>query len=161
MLIDACHSGGFWQTEFDPFESEDPYSIPDVGDLNRLSNIAFFASALESGTSKFGYDGLPIISKAVTNYFQSSPSDPYDPEKIFDYVGKYLNEKDFYNNVIVYEMGFGDVVQVDRSSFQPQVFTSADFRGGAEVPEPGTWVLMMAGFALAGGVLRRRRSLLA
>ena len=29
--------------------------------------------------------------------------------------------------------------------------------GGANVPEPATWAMMIGGFALAGGVLRRRR----
>ena len=33
--------------------------------------------------------------------------------------------------------------------------------GGAAVPEPSTWVLMIAGFGLAGAGLRRRRAVFA
>jgi hypothetical protein len=40
----------------------------------------------------------------------------------------------------------------------PQVLSHIVFFGGA-VPEPGSWVMMIAGFGLVGAVVRRRRTL--
>ena len=42
-------------------------------------------------------------------------------------------------------------------AFSPDVING----GGGAVPEPTTWVLMLTGFGLAGGALRRRRAALA
>jgi len=39
--------------------------------------------------------------------------------------------------------------------------SEVSFFGGAGVPEPATWAMMIAGFGLAGATLRRRRSALA
>ena len=57
-----------------------------------------------------------------------------------------------------------DIKQVEfhltSAYYQPNDFAlgTVSFAGGA-VPEPTTWALMLAGFGLAGAVLRRRREL--
>jgi len=38
-----------------------------------------------------------------------------------------------------------------------QTFLARNVAVGASVPEPASWALMIAGFGLAGGALRRRR----
>ncbi len=40
---------------------------------------------------------------------------------------------------------------------RPTVFRLDDVSVTGQVPEPGTWVLMIAGFGIAGAALRRRR----
>lgn len=52
-----------------------------------------------------------------------------------------------------------DTVTLDYSGF---TYTRADIGGGSGgVPEPGAWVLMIAGFGGAGAMLRRRRAITA
>lgn len=43
--------------------------------------------------------------------------------------------------------------QVDACAFSRDVFAA----GGGGVPEPATWALMLAGFGLVGGAIRRKR----
>jgi hypothetical protein len=49
-----------------------------------------------------------------------------------------------------------DVLSGGYAAFDNIVVTAADVRGG--VPEPATWASMLAGFALLGATVRRRRS---
>lgn len=54
----------------------------------------------------------------------------------------------------------GDTLTVNWGGTKSPAELYADFRfGGAAVPEPATWAMLIAGFGLAGTALRRRRSL--
>lgn len=66
---------------------------------------------------------------------------------------------------LTFGVDYGDVNNALNSSFGEfsgyvPIFIHTDFIRGA-VPEPGTWALMISGFGLAGGALRRRRTVAA
>ncbi|WP_309643007.1 PEPxxWA-CTERM sorting domain-containing protein [Phenylobacterium sp.] len=59
----------------------------------------------------------------------------------------------------VLNFGSLQIRSVTFSTTDPQGFAFDDFTFGSAVPEPATWALLIAGFGLVGGSLRRRRAL--
>lgn len=54
-------------------------------------------------------------------------------------------------------IGAAHTVQFDQLAGSWSFISEVDFFGGAAVPEPATWALMIGGMALTGAALRRRR----
>jgi len=74
----------------------------------------------------------------------------------------------FFNNLTLVSTNFtgltysvtGNTLKLNwGGTDSPDLFT-ADFSFGSAVPEPATWAMLIGGFGLAGGALRRRRATL-
>jgi hypothetical protein len=81
--------------------------------------------------SGYGADFCPFTAKGVS----------------FSGVGKSISFAGVANQIVFDDITFGSAVP------------GPDTGGG--VPEPATWAMMIAGFGMAGGALRRRRALVA
>lgn len=102
-----------------------------------------------------GFDYLldvPVSLQIAGSSFGSS-SDwtlaAIDP--VFTLSQDFLNALDPQANVTV---GFGDLGNDANPNFARQVAAA----GAGAVPEPATWAMMVSGFGLLGGVMRRRRT---
>lgn len=62
-----------------------------------------------------------------------------------------------YNQTYIYQLTDGDLTQRTEFQFSIARATFALEPAAAAVPEPAAWALMIGGFGMAGGVLRRRR----
>ena len=150
VISDSCHSGGFWG-------SADPFEILDDGDLDTLSNIAMLTSSSEFGLAYYGEDGLPLISRVLSEYWGSRSARSLD----FDSIERFVRSSEWhqhYKGTLVYEMGFGSPSAFDPNSLSISSFRSSDFDENpiSGVPEPSSWVTFIIGFLAVGYSLRSR-----
>ncbi|GEM_PF-2246480 len=168
VIMDACHSGGFWDTDLlDLGENE--------GGLEELSKIGFIASATDSSASYFNADGYPFLYAALEWAFWEQ-SNGYlmgdmnndgtlEFEELTEFVAYFKTSiAPDWENQIVYEMGFGDSIIYSSEIWEP-FFAQTDDLGGyiaynsnsaAPVPEPSTIVLMSLGLVGLAGLGRKK-----
>ena len=160
VILDACHSGGFWGNGKEA-----------AGDLDSLSNIALIAAAKETGFSWFR-DGRGILSNNLLDAFAPKDGSTIlkadgnsDGELTFAELEKWMNYLDWYQihfHTYAYH-GLpeeGTMAWLDESTFElPIVLSSAGFDGSirtyvevdpmpvtSQVPEPDTLVLIGMGW---------------
>ncbi len=144
VFIDSCHSGGFWGDS----------NPADLGDLEKLKNIALVAAAYEECIQPSGKEcfaiadpqtNLPLFGAALADalklevhYMRGDRNNNgmLEAEEILPH---YL----VYNQMrtgLVYEMEFGDPIEFSPDLLHPQFFKSDDFAGNIEytVITPGT-----------------------
>lgn len=164
-FIDACHGGGFWG-------SLDPFELTDQGDLDRLSNIAMIASSTERGLAYYLNDGISIMAKALLYAWELDATGNYrgdlDRNGVMttDELYKIIEQHPALigqgkDSEFAYEMAYGDQVAFSSIDWRPATFQSDDFSGGigvAGVPEPETYAMLILGFMVIGGAIRRRQA---
>jgi len=172
VMIDACYSGGFWGNN----------NPDDLGDIEKLSDIRFFASAEED---KYGWfnsgTGLMLWGSALTDAFTLDATNHLlaDTSQDFDLTFAELTQwvqnsanGQIWDGMVVHEAAFGDPVVFNSSMWSPVSFASADFGGSLlggysgglppvdphtePVPVPGAALLGAIGLSYAGWRLRRR-----
>jgi len=126
-----------------------------IGDVTRALDLSYYGYANSYAgewTSLFGRQATPgnVNSEFGVTVYHDAPGDLEGPFTVYaegggnlrlykpDDYGELLAETDFY-------VGTLTVAYVGPS--------------GAPVPEPSSWLLMIAGFGLAGAALRGRRAL--
>jgi hypothetical protein len=167
VIIDACHSGGFWGNN----------NSGDAGDLEKLKNIALLtASGEDTDTFHWEPGGYGIFTIGLINAFKTD-SNKYMNADLnengslsFSELYKYMDERwpltDAFKNYvgkILYKSEFGDEVVFTADMWDPQFFTSGDFldNGIQVAPIPMTAVLVgpfLIGFVAYHQISSRRRT---
>ncbi len=161
-MLDSCGSGGFWGD----------YNLDDDGDLEKLSNIALFASAAEGKDSHswpFTYEGIftTALEKAFShdgNYLYAD----FDHESgvTFDELSDWLESRWWlYASpwpqppFTAYKRGQDDPILFTSDMWSPVSFASDDFTGSFEykpIPAPGAFILASIGIGLFAWLRRLR-----
>lgn len=172
VMIDACHSGGFWG-DFNP---------NDDGDLEKLDNISLFAACGENGSTPYS-DGFPVFGSTLLDAFglendRLRADGNGDGDLTFNELVHWVadpNRVGHLEGTVVHEMDFGDPYTFMLDMWSPVSMASPDFSGSllggssgglppvdphtdpvAAVPLPGAFLLTGVGASLLG-LLRRRR----
>ncbi len=170
ILVDACHSGGFWG-------NNNPL---DEGDLEKLANISMFAASAENKPGWFnGTTGLPYFGSALVKAFSlDTDGRPFadlddNSDLTFAELVQWVRTSGMpFVGQTVYEMDFGDPVLFTADLWSPMAMTSPDFSGSfgyippvnpytgpaGTIPAPGALVLAGLGTGLMGW-LRHRKAL--
>ena len=124
VLIDACHSGGFWGNQ----------NPEDEGDLEKLENISFVASSVENeksegityveGSNEFVsifadalHTGFSFDDQGQNLQLDINPRDGFISfEEVADWI-EYWTDLKNYSGQIVIEMDFGD-----KTTFAPELW---------------------------------------
>ena len=161
VFLDACHSGGFWNSAADPFE----VVTPNLPNLNGLHNVYLFASAPEDNLMYYGpttdlTHKVGFYSQALDDAIRLGYLEKLTPQVLAAWLDVRADtyaplSPDF--PVFFYEGGFGDAVPADPNLLNSVSFSSSDFDltapvMNANVPEPQTALLV----ALAAGLLGRK-----
>lgn len=164
IIIDACHSGGFWGDN----------NPKDEGDLEKLKNVALLTSVAEDKNGLFWHHGyglytyglIEALGKDNNGYLNADLNE--NGTLLFSELYKYMYEKfpeteAFKNFVgkILYEQEFGDEVLFTADMWDPQFFKTEDFldSGIQVVPVPTTALLFgpfIIGFVVYNRISRRR-----
>jgi hypothetical protein len=144
VLLDACHSGGFWGN----------YSTFDTGDLEKVEKTALLASASETTKSHYNQtidgqliaNGYPLISAALLEGFVRNETylsmDTNRDNKLSIYeMGTWVENsplKDLLDDEVVLEMEFGDPVVFKEDLWTPEYAATDDFDGEIGVEERAT-----------------------
>lgn len=174
LFLDSCNSGGFWGND----------NAGDVGDLEKLDNLALFSGSLENTNASAGADGTGIYTNSLLDAF-TYDGDFLDADSdndgfvIFDELDAYLttgwsgaNDLDG-TEVFIKGDEAGITTTFSLSDYSPTSIKSDDFDGNvgyyayldpnavtkpsAPVPEPSTILLFGTGIAALAG-LRGRKS---
>lgn len=159
VMLDACSAGGFWGNA----------NANDEGDLEKLSKIALLAAAREGGIAAGAIDTKEgLFSAALTDGFSQKLNGEnlkadLDNDgtltflELKDWLGHYyLNFPDKERPFVV-EREQGDLLPFTPDLWSPSGFTSPDFGGKlyghvTSVPEPKSYVLILAGLVLLIGI---------
>ncbi|MCG2842534.1 PEPxxWA-CTERM sorting domain-containing protein [Sandaracinobacter sp. RS1-74] len=144
-------------------------------DVNYISN-GLLAGAVFSGITSPSTDGeftgtellnakAGVAPADILAHWASVPSQAIAPTGTFtDFLG---NDVTLYSQVNVADYVGGPRLSYISTSFAPSGgpvdIEDPDVPGqpGGVVPEPATWAMMIAGFGLVGGAMRRRRTAIA
>ena len=141
FLLDSCHSGGFIGS-----------SASDVGDLEKLSNFALFASALEDGNAQ----GDPFDGQGIWSKYLLLPSlDDADLTTMSLQIS--INSRlgaivDSFTGQTVPLFDMNAPGATALFSMTPYSIVSSDYDASLPfipVPEPSTIILAFAGFLFA------------
>lgn len=161
VFIDSCSSGGYWGDN----------NANDIGDLDKLSNIALAAASSEYDvrgiTDTSGYDGtatgLPYFGTVLETgldidlltgkyWADIDTNGEILFSELADYVKNYspLRYKPWMQYTEWHELASGDPWSIDQ--FGPAFYTSDDFTGGrlsnTQVPTPSSLLLVTLGICL-------------
>lgn len=129
ILIDACHSGGFWGDE---------YNVTDSGDLEELPRSALLASSPEWGASSFYLDtGRSIWTISLESAIKSAAS----PRDIAKYISYWVRNKYFKQLLPIQKDDFfpptDTYVVFEPSFWEPVFYATEDF--DMSFPESTFW----------------------
>jgi hypothetical protein len=131
IVIDACHSGGFWGN----------HNPDDGGDLEKLSNASLLAAAKE-GYLAYAEDktGIGLFTVALSEGFSKDADgklkvdrNPRDGKITFEEIASWCQDwakTNKYIGQVVIEMGLGDSIILGPDNWNPVAFKTADFVGG-------------------------------
>jgi CHRD domain/PEP-CTERM motif len=114
------------------------------------------ADATTNAGVAIGFGSLPLGAQSGT---YTSTFDLMDPAT---YRSAYLNASGGTAALAMQRLVNAFDTRFSYVNIHSTQFPGGEIRGQvAAVPEPGTWIMMIGGFALTGAVLRRRRTALA
>lgn len=141
-FVDSTYSG---------FENPDPSVAYGASCINLTCN---FGSDLGGGI-KIGFGNVAAGDSVRFSYWYGINSEP------FGLTGGGQN----VDQLIAQGISLGAVYQIATQSSEnglhPNLGSNSAFIGIGNVPEPGTWAMLIAGFGLVGAAARRRRTAVA
>ena len=128
VIIDACHSGGFWGN----------MNPEDAGDLEKVKKpLAFIASVRENENAFYASTGLGILQYALVEGLtrniitrHANADHNFDGIVTFEELAVYVSLIDFLPYYqVVYEKAFGDPVTFTQDSWNPVGYKNGDISG--------------------------------
>ena len=154
-----------------PLVDDNKYGIPTLASLGWMTaaDIGVMFNATEPGgdainltdlTLKF-YNSTGVFLAAIDGNQAFANSNPGNGVAGFAFVVD-APQQTYLNGIIFNQANFGTFrialeASVTGASGGPESFAAFKRSAVAAVPEPGTWAMMLAGFGIVGGAMRRRQ----